>query len=316
MKKYLILAISLSLVCTACTKSQRGKWAFKRGNYQRAIELFEQVIATDLSNPTAQTYLPLAKSGMLTDEAARAINAGRMEEAVRLLDEAQALDPKNTDAKTLMQKAIESLALSIVNTLMPAKKWEEVVPVADIIIKHQPGRNALYGVKAEALFHAAKETYTSRNILAIQKAAGLLPGDAFLQARMQEISTRSPAFKNAFFAYLKALDSKNIGAWKGLLHPQYLTDVNADIKRFVQNEDPEIKDIGSFFKELCIDHEKNCGGEAVKIVCIEPLSGEHAFVHFMYKNTPKVMKIEMIKTGGSLKLYREEDSELRLDEVE
>jgi hypothetical protein len=54
-----VLAVGLCCLIGfhSCTKTQRGKWHYKRGNYKKAVLLLESAIQFDASNQKAKTYL-------------------------------------------------------------------------------------------------------------------------------------------------------------------------------------------------------------------------------------------------------------------
>jgi hypothetical protein len=103
--------------------------------------------------------------------------------------------------------------------------------------------------------------------------------------------------------------------WRRFVHPRYMDEVDIIVERFVKYRDPKIKSEYDYFLEVAFDPERYGSPEGAEIVCVEPVSRSHAFVHFTYRKYNKVMKMEIVNHEGLLKLMQEEDSIIRKDDL-
>lgn len=302
------LCVALSL--TGCSKLSRAKRAYRQGDYKKAQFLLEQVIKVDASNTQAQTYLLLTRSGTLTDTAAGLVKVGLFEAAIPLVEQAIVLDPENEDAKTVLNTALTALDEKISKELFPAQKWPQVVTLSDIVLKYKPGEKALLSKRAQAIFMNEHGILTYKSVMALKKAFALNPEDAFLKEKMDLINNESKPFIIFFKDYQKALLTDNFGSWKNFINSRYLKECEADVARLKERGE-SVNSLQLFFKELSKLPAKYGNPEGADIVCVEPLSAVRGYVHFSYKNLPKILKMEIIRQGNGFKIDREEDSDIR-----
>jgi tetratricopeptide (TPR) repeat protein len=309
-----VCLLCLGLALTGCTKLQRGKRAYRHGDYKKAQFLFEQVIKIESSNMEAQTYLLLTRSGLLTDTAASLLKTGNFEAAVPLVEQAIVLDPENEDAKTVLNTSLASLENQIEKELLPKKEWDRVINVADMVLKYKPGEKMLLMERAKAVYMGEKELFNYKSVMAIKKALALNPDDAFLKEKMEAITNQSRPFIVLFKEYQNSLLRENFGQWKGIINARYLHECEVDVGRLKERGEP-VNTIQLFFKELSKLPAKYGNPEGADIVCVEPLSADRAYVHFSYRDLPKILKMEISRQGGVLKIDREEDSDIRKAEL-
>ena len=150
--------------------------------------------------------------------------------------------------------------------------------------------------------------------MAIKKALALCPDDPFLKEKMEAINNQSRPFIVSFKEYQKSLLTENYALWKGLINARYVHECEVDVSRLKERGEP-VNTLQLFFKELSKLPAKYGNPEGADIVCVEPLSAERAYVHFSYKDLPKILKMEVTRQGGTLKIDREEDSDLRKTEL-
>jgi tetratricopeptide (TPR) repeat protein len=294
---------------------QRGKWAYKRGNYEKAVKLFEALIRTETTNQAAKDYLVLAQAGVLAEEAVEAVSINDFEKAIHLLDRALGLDPMNQDARKLLNTSIEELTKTIVNEYVPNKMWARIVPISTLILKYEPDKKVIAVTHAKAVFEVEDKTLNYKSIMAINKSYQKVPDDAFLKNQMEVLENKTAKFKALFKRYQQALLEKDFNKWKSVIHTRYMKEVQVDVRNFIEKDDEKIKSIQDFFFELSKDPEKYGNPQGADIVCIEPVSSAQGFVHFDYKDLPKVLKMEIATDGGAIKLHREEDSEIKKYEL-
>ncbi len=310
MRSILLICLCVLLGLSGCSKLSRGKRAYRHGQYKKAQYLLEEVIQIESSNTEAQTYLLLTRSGLLTDTAAGLVKGGLFEYAIPLVDQAIVLDPENEDAKTVLNTALSSLELKIDKELFPKQQWASVMEAADMVLKYKPGEKKLLAQKAQAILMNERGILTYRVVMAVKKAYALNPEDAFIKEKMDLINNASKPFIIFFKDYQNSLITDNFGLWKSLINQRYMKECEVDVMRLKEHGEP-VNTIQLFFKELSKFPAKYGNPEGADIVCVEPLSTDRAYIHFSYKNLPKVLKMEITRQNSALKIDREEDSEIR-----
>jgi tetratricopeptide (TPR) repeat protein len=302
------------MALTGCTKMQRGKRAYRQGEYKRAQSFFEQIIKVDANNMEAQTYLLLTRSGLLTDTAAQLVKQGDFEDAVPFVEQAIVLDPENEDARTVLNTSLVSLESEIEKSFLPNKEWARVVKVADMILKYKPGEKMLLSPRAKAIYMGEKEIFNYKSVIAIKRAFAADPDDAFLNGKMEAINNQGRPFLLFFKEYQSTLLKDNFAQWKNLINPRYLHECEVDVSRLKERGEP-VNTVQLYFKELSKLPAKYGNPEGADIVCVEPLSADRAYVHFNYRDLPKLLKMEIVRQGGTFKIDREEDSEIKKTEL-
>jgi hypothetical protein len=131
---------------------------------------------------------------------------------------------------------------------------------------------------------------------------------------MEAINTLSLPFIVFFKDYQKALLTDNFSLWKNLINNRYMKEIEVDVFRLKERGE-SVNTIQLFFKELAKLPAKYGNPEGADIVCIEPLSPNRGYVHFSYKNLPKILKMEVVREGGTFRIDREEDSEIKKAEL-
>ena len=312
MKKILTVALSL-LVLGACTKFQRGKWAYNHGNFQKAVSILEEAVKIGQDNPDVQKYLVVARAGLWTDQAAKAMASGDYNNALSRLDAALGLDPKNADAQTLLNGCITKIKETIQGDFIPGKRWDKVIAFTGLILKYRPDEPGLAPLNAEALFHNENDALNWRTIPAIEKAFAQAPDNGFLKEKSEVLAAKTQTFRDLFARYQSSLANKDYQGWGRLVSARNVSEANVDIKRLAENGDTEVKNLQDYFRVIALDPAKYGSPDGPRIVCVEPLSESHAFVHFKYATLPKVLKMEIVSEGGALKLHREEDSAIPVE---
>lgn len=316
MFKITALALCCLLSLSACSKTARGKWHYKHGNYKKAEELLTRAINVDTKNTEASKYLVLVQAGMKTDEAAAKLKEGDLETAVSMLNEAIGFDSGNEDAKILLNQAVEQMMTQIDKTLIPGGQWDKILGYCGLMEKYRAENGPLAVARARAMFEKAKRLHTYEVVLALEKAAKLAPDNAWVKGELETVRQNSVKFAALFNKYQQTLLKKDFASWKSLLQPKYLVDAEAIVKRYVEKEDESIKSLKDYFNEMSGDPVKYGSPEGGKIVCVEPLSPTHGFIHFIYKDYPKVLRMEAEGAEGRMKLFREDDSEIKKGQLE
>jgi tetratricopeptide (TPR) repeat protein len=315
MKIILTAVLGSLLLFGACTKMQQGKWSYRRGNYQKAVTIFEDILKTEATNEMAKHYVVLARSGLMADRAAEAVEVENYEEAIGLVDQAIGLDPDNKDAQALLNTCIGKLTKTITKDLVLQGAWQKIVDLSGLILKHRPGNKSMIVTNAKAVFHAQKDRLNAHAILAIQKAYKEVPDNDFLKSKMSLLNETTGDFKRVYEAYRDAILAKNYDKWRSLLTPKHIKEVDVIVKEYIEKNDLVVKNVRDYFTELTKDPAKYESPQGAEIVCIEPLSSNHGFVHFNYNTLPKLLKMEIVSVDGSLKLHREEDSEIKKSDL-
>lgn len=305
-----VLAVGLCCLIgfSSCSKVQRGKWNYKRGNYKKAVMLLELAARNDASNVKAATYLVLAQSGLKTDQAAEKIKTGDFESSLALLNDAINLDPKNEDAHVLFKEAVEKTAAAIENAYLPAGDWKRVLSLCDAAEANNADNAAILISRAKALLQLEKGVHTYRVVMALEKASQKAPDDPFVKKELERVRAFSVPFAALFQKYQQALVTKNVAIWKSIIQPKYQAAAEAVVKEFADMKYDKIRNLNEYFNELCNDLTEYGSPQGGELVCVEPLSETHGFVHFTYTNLPKIIRMEIEPSGGVLKLYKEEDS--------
>ncbi|MFH0919418.1 MAG: hypothetical protein V1913_03580 [Fibrobacterota bacterium] len=310
----ILLALAFAFLLVACSNMDSGRRAFKNGKYRKAIHLFEKELTRDLNNKDAQNLIILARSGLLADSAAAIMATGRFEDGLLLVDEAMGLDPQNKDAATLLNNGVVELTAKIRKELIPARNWDKIITLTKIILKYKPDERGMHVHHAQAVYEREHQTLNTVSIMAIKNAFQVVPDDPFLKERRVAIDAAGKAYAKVFQDYENALIRKDFAAWKRLAHPRFIRSAEDDIKRIKEKGDASIANLQAYFLAICTQPADLGSPQGAEIICIEVKAPDDAYVHFAYKNSPKVYKTEVLKVDGAWKVDREEDSELKKTE--
>ncbi|MBL8027068.1 MAG: hypothetical protein JNL74_11690 [Fibrobacteres bacterium] len=311
MKKIFVVVLAIVFTFTGCSKLDRAKRAYKKGDYQTTIELLSKYIKTNASNTEAQKYLLYAQGGILADSAASLLKANRHEEALSFADRAIKINEQNEDARILIDEALKGIITKIERDLVPNKTWSGVLNMTSEVMKYRaddPRMNLLY---AQAVYELENQKMSWKSILAIKKATTIVKDNELLNSLMAKQAVEEKPFVTAFNALQQAFIQKNYKVWRGYASAQYLKECETDVARLKERGDPNIKNVEDFFKSISGDAEKYGSPEGPSIVCVEVLSPTRAFVHFSYNTLPKNLKMEAFLNGASVKFDREQDSEIK-----
>ncbi|OGS36537.1 MAG: hypothetical protein A2293_10535 [Elusimicrobia bacterium RIFOXYB2_FULL_49_7] len=310
--KNIIVVLLISLMSLAgCSKTAQGKRAYAKGDYKKAISLFEAALIKNGSNVTAGKYMALAHSGLRTDEAAALLQQGNQEEALALLDEAMGLDSANQDAQTLMKQTLQTVLNQISKEYLPSRAWDKAIAACNLISKYRPDDAQALLLKARAVYESEKGVANYKVILALQQAEKKAPKDPFVRMELDRVKGQTGKFAAIFAKYQDALIKKDFKTWKSIITPKFSADVDKIVQDFIKEDDPRLKNANDYFLELSGDPVKYNSPEGATVICIEPLSANRAFIHFIYKDYPKVLRMEAETIGNVLKLHKEEDSPIK-----
>jgi tetratricopeptide (TPR) repeat protein len=310
----IVLACLLTVSCTKYSKFDRGKEAYEKGDFKKAIPLLEEAYKLDGNNNMALSYLMLAKAGYYTDIAARGLKENDFEKVIIYATRALETDTKNQDARFLLDKGIQGLEDYINNVLIPKKDWSEIEKVCRLIMEYQPDNRTAIVTRGRAIFEKEYRAFNVKTIMALNKAYALHPDDKFLKRQIRALDSRTRDFKRLFLDYQRSLRKRDYWLWRRLIHPQYYRDVKEIVKRFAESG-AEITTVRAYFKEIAKDPAKYGSPKGPRIICIEPVSAGKGFVHFDYKKSLKVLKMEISTASGLLKIRQEQDSEIKKAEL-
>ncbi len=310
--RYLSLVIFSALILMAgCSKLDRAKRAYKKGDYSKTIDLLTVYIKTNASNQEAQKYLLYAQGGLIADSAASLIKANRFEEALSLANRAVGINEKNEDARIIVDAAVKGIIAKIERDLVPNKVWSGVLNLTDEVLKHRkddPRMNLLY---AQSVYELENHKMSCKTVLALRKALPFVQNNDFLNSLLAKQEKDEQPFAAAFNKLQAAFINKDFKAWKNLATSQYLRECEIDVARLKERGDSNIRSIDDYFYAISSDPEKYGNPDGPEIVCIEVLSADRAFIHYKYRELPKVLKMEAFRGGASIKFDREQDSEIK-----
>jgi len=315
MGKHLLILMPLFILIFSCGKGQRGKRAYQNGDYRKAVTFLEAALQKNQNDEKAKRYLVLARSGLLTERSSRFLAANEFGNALVSIDQALSLDPKNKTARKIFEGSVEKISKHIEQKLIPDKAWPSIVKLSALILKYKPNHIRLAPIHAEAVFHAENDVLNAPAVLAIEKAYSISPENAFLREKHEIVVAKTSQFRKLFESYQSALIEEDYGTWKSLIHPRHLKEAQADVKRLAEGEDENIQTVRDYFFEISQDPQKYGNPDGAEIVCVEPLSSTHAFIHFRFSKLPKILKMEVTMSDGRLKLHREEDSEINKSDL-
>lgn len=315
MTKTLALVLAVAVLMTGCSKLDQAKRAYRKGDYRTAEELLYKHIKINANDTEAQNYLVLVQSGIITDTAAGLVKKGDIATAIPMLDRAIGLNDKNEDAKILLNTCVTSLSETILKTLVPAGRWAEVTSSMALIAEYRPDDPALASAAARAVVETEKGTPNWKTVLAVRRGLSKSPDDPFLKDKAAQLDAASKPFADAYVRFESAFLNKDFDVWKALSHPRYLRECEADVARLKERSDPNVKSVEDYFEAICGDAERYGAPAGSEVVCVEPLSPNRGFVHYSFPRLPKILKREFERIGGGLKADREQDSEIRKEDL-
>jgi tetratricopeptide (TPR) repeat protein len=311
MFRLLIATLVLVFGLTNCSKMDRAKRAYKKGDYQKTIDLLSKYIKTNASNMEAQKYLLYAQGGLLADSAAALIKANRFEEALTFADRALRINDKNEDARILVDASLKGIIARIERDLVPNKVWSGVLNMTSEVLKYRnddPRMNTLYAL---SVYELESKKLSWKSILALRKAQTMVKDDEQINSLLAQQAAAEKPFIAAFETLQNSFIQKNFKSWKSLASAQYVRECENDVKRLKERGDSNIKSLEDYFLAISGDAAKYGSPEGPSVVCVEVLNPSRAFVHYAYKDLPKNLKMEVYKTGSSFKFDREQDSEIK-----
>jgi tetratricopeptide (TPR) repeat protein len=312
MKRIITLTLVAVFALTSCSKMDRAKRAYKKGDYQTTIDLLSKYIKTNASNTEAQQYLLFAQGGILADSAASLIKANRFEEALTLADRALRINNKNEDARILIDAALKGIVTRIERDLVPNKTWSGVLNMTSEVLKYRPDDPRMSLLYAQSVYELENQKLSWKSILAIQKASYIVKDNDFITGLLNKQTELEKPFATAFLALQQTFLQKNYKAWRPFASSQYIKECENDVARLKERGDSNIKSVEDYFLAIAGDADKYGNPEGPGIVCIEVLSPTRAFVHYAYKRLPKNLKMEVFRNGNSFKFDREQDSEIKV----
>lgn len=311
----LVLVLALMAGLAGCSKLRGGKRAYNKGDYRKAEELLNKHIKRFGNDLEAQKYLVLTQSGIITDSAAGLVKAGNLAAALPMLERALSLNDKNEDARNLLNTSVTSLTEKILNKLVPAGDWSEVLSTVQAVGKYLPDNPALASASARAVVETEQGRPTWKTVLAVRRGLLKVPDDPFLKPIQEKLDAASRDFMAAHLRLESSIINKNYKQWRGLLNARYSRECETDVKKLIERSDPYVRSVENYFEVITHDFEKYGAPQGSEVVCIEPLSPDQGFVHYTFPKLPKILKREFQRAGGALKADREQDSEIRLTDL-
>lgn len=315
-KMALFLTLAMLLTAVGCSKLDRAKRAYKKGDYQTTIDLLSEFIKKNASNQEAQQYLLLAQGGILADSAASLHKANRFEEALAMADRALKINEKHEDARIILDASIKGIIARIERDLVPNNTWSGVLNMTSEVMKYRPNDPRMNVLYAQAVYELENKKLTWKAYLAIRKARAIASDNPLLNQLMTEYAQTTQPFESAFVKLQNAMIGKQYKNWRALASNQYLKECENDVARLKERNDPNVRSVEDYFKVISGDAEKYGNPKGADIVCIDVITPTRAFVHYTYNDLPKILKMEANGSGSAMKFDREQDSEIRKSEIQ